>query len=287
MGLVQSDNSYETGKNVWKALQEQMEEGRGFLTAVSVSFLKFIKKYILSLLLSGILFSGVALIIYFLKPEVYTAEMTVTYEHHRKKIYADMLEKLNELIAADQYESLSRLLNMPEQEVKMLKAVSTLNILEEPLPENEGTGKFPFYIEVKVKDPAILSDLETSIVNYLNGTKFTQKRLKYRLKKSRKELAFLEKRMAMVDSLRKLIDMKEEGKDNNTLTHMELLEKELTLFDRIQKAKRNIAFNENIVVLDGFIPSGRQNDKGIMGWLVLGFSGGLILRLLFLAFKRR
>ncbi|MBS3770358.1 MAG: hypothetical protein KGY69_08885 [Bacteroidales bacterium] len=50
---------------------------------------------------------------------------------------------------------------------------------------------------------------------------------------------------------------------------------------------RNIAFNENIVVLDGFIPSGRQNDKGMMGWLVLGFSGGLILLLLSLAFKRR
>jgi hypothetical protein len=45
MGLVQSDNSYENGKKVWQALQEQMEEGRGFLSAIAASLLNFIGKY--------------------------------------------------------------------------------------------------------------------------------------------------------------------------------------------------------------------------------------------------
>ena len=286
MNADQTNNPYQNGKKVWQALLNQMEEGRGFLSGMFTSFKNFLKKYFLSFLLFGIIFGGLGIGVFFLKPKTYTAEMTVSYVHYEKKIYADMLGKLNDLIKADQLSGLSSLLDLPEDKVRSIVSVSASNIRREPLLEDLSTDKIPFYIIVKVKDPEILTDLQLALVNYLNGTEFIRERQQYMLEKSKQELAFLEKRLALVDSLSKIIVIKNEGfKENDAITRMELLEETLTIYNRMQEVKGNIAFNKNIEVLDGFIPSGRESEKDWMHWFMYGFLGGVLLRLLLLVFK--
>ncbi len=286
MNSDQTNNSYNTGRKVWEALLSQMEEGRGFLAGMFSSFRDFLKKYFVSFLLFGIIFGALASGAFFIKPKSYMAEMTVSYVHYEKKIYADMLEKLNDLIEADQMKGLSRLLDMPPEEVSKIQSVSALNIRREPLLEDLSTEKIPFYISAKVEDPNILPDLQNALVNYLNGTEFILERQKYMLEKSKAELAFLEQRMAIVDSLSNMLIIKEEGlKENDAITRMDLLEETLTLYNRMQEVKGNIAFNKNIEVLDGFIPTGRQSDQGWKHWFMYGFLGGIVFRIFLLLFK--
>ncbi len=60
----------------------QMAEGGGFLSAMFKSFRHFIRKNVLWMLLFGILGAAVAAGYWFLKPQMYQAEVTVSYVHY-------------------------------------------------------------------------------------------------------------------------------------------------------------------------------------------------------------
>jgi len=123
--------------------------------------------------------------------------------------------------------------------------------------------------------------LQPSLVNYLNNTPFIQDRLNYMLKKSKEDLVFLEKRLAVADSLSSMLIIRKEGiNDEKTITRMELLQEALTLHDRIQQVKGSMEFNLNIEVLDGFIPSDNPAGRGLKNYIIYGFLAGLGLRFL-------
>jgi hypothetical protein len=190
------------------------------------------------------------------------------------------------LIKAGDYGSLSDLLDLPEADVKELSSITSLNIRREPLVEDLSVEKIPFYIVVKVEDPTVLPKLQASMVEYLNGTEFIQERMAYMLEKSKEELKFLEHRLTIVDSLSQRLIIKDaDFNDKEVVTRMELLEETLTVYTKLQAVKGNIAFNKNMEILDGFIPSGRKDGKGLSHWLLYGFVAGIGLRFLALIFK--
>ncbi len=279
-------NARQTGEKVWQAIQYQLSEGRGFLSAMFDSFKSFLRKQILYLILFGIVGAAVGAGIWFLKPKVYEAEMTVSYNHYEKKIYADMLVKLNKLIESKSYASLSDLLSIPESDAEKLKGVKGLNIKREELTEDLSTEKVPFYIVVKVTDLSVLSELEDALVRYLDGTEFIQTRLAYMKEKSERELAFLENRLHTVDSLSNLLILQEGNLLNEKrVTRMELLQETLALYERIQSVKGSLAFNLNIEVLDGFIANEEPSGKRLPFWVLYGFVAGVLFWLVVLLFR--
>jgi hypothetical protein len=286
MDPEQLNQSRETGKKVWEALQSQMAEGNGFLAAMILSFRRFVRKNILSFILYGIIAAAVATGLYFLKPRVYEAEMTVAYVHYEKKIYADMLRKLDMLVKSGDYATLGNLLGLPEPSARQIRSVAGYNIRNEDLTKDLSTEKIPFYIRVGVRDLDVLEPLQAGLVSYLNNTPFIQDRLEYMLDKSRNDLAFMERRLAVVDSLSSLLIIRKEGiNDEKAITRMELLQEALTLHDRIQQVKGSMKFNLNIEVLDRFIPSENPEGKSLKFFLVYGFLAGLALRLLVIMFR--
>ncbi len=279
-------NARQTGEKVWQAIQYQLSEGRGFLSAMFDSFKSFLRKQILYLILFGIVGAAVGAGIWFLNPKVYEAEMTVSYNHYEKKIYADMLVKLNKLIESKSYASLSDLLSIPESDAEKLKGVKGLNIKREELTEDLSTEKVPFYIVVKVTDLSVLSKLEDALVRYLDGTEFIQTRLAYMKEKSERELAFLENRLHTVDSLSNLLILQEGNLLNEKrVTRMELLQETLALYERIQSVKGSLAFNLNIEVLDGFIANEEPSGKRLPFWVLYGFVAGVLFWLVVLLFR--
>ena len=118
MKTEDNSNSYETGSKVWEALASQFEEGRGFLGGALNSLRRYVRKHFLSYLLFGIVCGAIAAGAWFLKPQLSEASMTVSYVHYEKKIYADMLEKLNQLIRSGDYPLLSEYLDIPVESVK-------------------------------------------------------------------------------------------------------------------------------------------------------------------------
>lgn len=287
METENNKNSYENGNRTWQAIQSQFEEGRGFLGGILASLKKYVRKYFLSYVLFGLVFALIGGAVIFVKPKLYEANMTVSYVHYEKKIYADMLEKLNLLIQAGKFNTLSELLELPEQSVKSIKSITGYNIRNEELVDDLGVEKIPFYITIRVSDPEIITPLETSLLDYLNNTEFIQERLKYMKKRSLDELAFLEKRLAVVDSLSGILLINENDlNDEKAITRMELLEEAMTIFNRIQEVKGSLVFNLNLEVLDGFIAPGRIVSKGIKHWLLYGFLFGLALRWVLIVFKK-
>lgn len=280
------DKSRQSGEKVWYAIQNQVAEGGGFISAMFGSFKNFVKKYFFSFLLFGIIGGLVAAGIWFVKPKIYEAEMTVSYVHYEKKIYADMLEKLDMLIESKSYKSLSQLLGLPEETVSKLRGIKGYNIRNEDLIDDLSTEKIPFYITVEVTDILVLDVLQAAIVNYLDGSEFIQDRLSYMQQKAEDELRFLEHRLAMVDSLGRFLILQEDKMlSEKTVSRMELLEETMAIYSKIQDVKGSLAFNMNIEVLDGFIANEKPSGKSMIFWIIYGFLIGVGLRFLVLIFK--
>ena len=282
----QLNNSREAGMKVWESLQSQLAEGNGFLAAVFRSFRQFVRRNILSFLVYGAVAALIATGAWFIKPKVYDAEMTVSYVHYEKKIYADMLRKLDMIIKSGDYKSLADLLDLPVEEARQIRSIAGYNIRNEDLTGDLSTEKVPFYIKVRVKDIQVLRSLQPALVNYLNNTPFIQDRLNYMLTKSKSDLAFLERRLAIVDSLSSQLIIRKEGiNDEKAITRMELLQEALTLHDRIQQVKGSMEFNLNIEVLDGFVPSENAEGGNLVVYIVYGFLAGVALRFLVMIFR--
>jgi len=286
---MQSDQyqkSRDTGKNVWEAFVNQVAEGGGFLHAMFQSFRSFIRKNILFILVFGVVFGAASAGYWFVKPQVYEAEMTVSYVHYEKKIYADMLAKLNRLVSSGDFTKLSKMLDMPEESVRNIHSITGFNIRKEPLVDDLSTEKVPFYIVVNITQLDILQPLETALVKYLNGTKFIQGRLNFMRKKATKELEFLDQRLAIADSLSKLMVLKpESANDEKTITRMELLGETMTIYSRIQDVQGLLEFNVNIEILDGFVATKQPVGKGLTTYILYGFLVGIGLRFLVLIFR--
>ena len=278
MNQDQLNSSKETGRKVWEALQAQMAEGNGFLAAMLRSFRLYVRRNALWYLLFGIGAALLAAGLWYIRPKAYEAEMTVSYVHYEKKIYADMLGKLDLLVQSGSEEKLSELLKLPEDMCRKIRSVAGYNIRSEDLTADLSTEKIPFYIRVRVSDLDVLEPPQPALVNYLNNTPFIQDRLRYMLKKSQQDLEFLEHRLAVVDSLSSLLIIRKEGiNDEKALTRMELLQEALTLHDRIQQVKGSMEFNLNIEVLDGFVPSNTPAGNSLKYFIIYGFLAGIAL----------
>ena len=281
MNPDQLNDSRETGKKVWESLLLQMAEGNGFLSAMFKTFRQFVRKNILSFLIFGLLAAAIAAGLWLLRPKFYEAEMTVSYVHYEKKIYADMLHKLDMLIQSGDEAEVAEVLKLPVETVSGIRSVAGLNIRNEDLTADLSTEKIPFNIKVSVTELKVLKPLQPALVGYLNNTSFIQDRLNYMLRKSQHDLVFLERRLAVVDSLSSLLIIRKEGiNDEKAITRMELLQEALALHDRIQQVKGSMEFNQKIEVLDGFIPSENPAGSSLKMYLVYGFLAGLALRLL-------
>ena len=275
-----------SGEKVWMTIRNQLAEGRGFLGAMFTSFKAFLRKQLLFLVLFGVLGAAAGAGIWYALPKVYEAEMTVSYNHYEKKIYADMLEKLDRLVENKSFSTLSKLLALPIESVEKIRGVKGLNIRREDLADDLSTQKVPFYVVVGVTDLDILDGLEPALVDYMNGTDFIQDRLAYMKEKSEADLLFLENRLQMVDSLSKLLILQDDNLLNEKqVTRLELLQEAMTLHNKIQEVKGSLKFNLNIEVLDGFVANEMPSGKGMLFWMVYGFLAGVLLWLVILLFR--
>ena len=280
------DEARAGGEKVWQAFQSQLAEAGGFLNAMFRTLLHFLRRYLLSLLIFAIIGGFIGAGIWYFTPKYYIADMTVSYVHYEKKIYADMLDKLNKLIESEDQSLLSGLLEMPVEDVSLIKTVKGLNIRREPLIDDLSTEKVPFYIEAVVSDPGILEILEPALVNYLNRTDFIQERLAYMERKSEDELRFLGHRLAIADSLSRLYIIRNEGmNDEKTITRKELLEETMQIYARIQEIRGLLKFNVNIEVLDGFVATSSTHGRGLLAMIFYGLVIGMAVRIFLLAFK--
>lgn len=278
--------SKEEGRRTWKALQNQWGEAMGFFGAMFSSLLLFIKKQALGIIIFAIIFGAIGGGYAWIKKEVYHSEMTVSYAQLEKKIYGDMLFKLNQLLESKQYESLAILLDMNLNQVKQIHSIYSRNIHNEPLVNDISVEKVPFYIVVDVYDPNILPELQESLVNYISASDFVNERLKLNERNYENEIIHMKNQMIYMDSLKIMLLRDCSNLDADAVVNLKTLNKDQNeIFGRIRDLEAALQFNKNIEIMDGFIAQEIPLSKIFLRYILLWMIIGIGLRIVWLIIK--
>lgn len=281
-------DSKEEGRKVWAAFSSQVGEGVGFFGAIMMSTITFFKKHLVFLLIFGLMGGALGGIYAAFKKRVVVAEMTVSYAQLEKKIYADMLFKLDELLGSKQYGVLSKLLGLSEDQVKMIRKIDSKNINNEPLIKDISTQKVPFYIVVEVYDASILPDLQNALVKYINEPPFVKSRLRLNEQNYKNELSLLQMQLQYMDSLKVILikSLKDPNEGASAIGSLNNLNKgQNEIFSRIRDLQGALQFNQNIEVMDGFVGHQVPIMQLYLPLILIGFALGMGVRLLWIIFR--
>jgi hypothetical protein len=284
--LQEYRDAKQEGKKVWAALHSQMGEGAGFFSAMFASFRQFMRRQAAGLLFFGIVFATLGGLYAFLQKRTIRAEMTVSYAQLEKKIYADMLVKLDQLRGSGQYQALASVLGLKEEQVRQIHSIDSRNIHYEPLVKDVSTTKVPFYIVVEVYDAAVLPDLQQALVKYINEPPFVKARLKLTEQNYLDEIALVRQQLNYMDSLKSYLLANLRNSDAGAVANLNNLNKSQNdLFTRIRDLRGALQFNQNIEVMDGFVGHEVPWTKRYFPLLLIGFALGVGLRLVWIAFR--
>jgi hypothetical protein len=275
------------GRKVWFALEKQWAEAMGFFGAMLYSLIWTIKKHLVGLILFAIIFGAIGGALSFVKKQVYYSEMTVSYAQLEKKIYGDMLFKLNQLVSSKQYESLAKLLKLDVNQVSKIHSIDSKNIHNQPLVNDISVEKVPFYITVEVYNQEVLKELQKALVNYLSVSGFVHERLLLNERNYTNEIIHMKNQMIYMDSLKVLLLRDCSNLDADAVINLEKLNKEQNgIFGRIRDLEAALQFNKNIEVMDGFIAQKIPFSKIVMKYILLGMITGICIRIFLLIIKQ-
>jgi multidrug efflux pump subunit AcrB len=278
--------SKEEGKRTWSALENQWAEAVGFFSAMFQSFIRVFKKQFLGFLLFAVVFGAGGGLYAWFKKDVFHSQMTVSYSQLEKKIYGDMLFKLNQLVENKQVQELSDLLKMSDEQIMEIKSIRGFNIHNQELTSDLSVEKVPFYIEVEVYNPNILKELEEALVHYISQSDFVYERLKLNERNYKKEIDHLKNQLIYMDSLKVLLMSNCADLDGDVVENLNTLnESQNVIFGKIRDFESALQFNMNIEVMDGFIAQHQSKSKQLIFYGLLGMAIGVGLRLLYLIFR--
>lgn len=180
----------------------------GFLSAF-LSFVKQLVLYILAsvkkyLLLAVLIFSVITAsgyMYWFTQKPYYETEMVCAFNNLTKKVYGEMLLKLDLLLQSGSYPALAQTLQIPVADAQKIVAVQAKNIAGSPLHEDVTTDQSPMYISVKTTDKDILKPLQYSLLKYLNSSPYRQRRNKMEMEVIGTRMKFLNRDMHQADSI--------------------------------------------------------------------------------------
>lgn len=266
------------------------EDMQGFLG----EFFIFIARIIRFILLSLRRFFIPALIVFLLiasggflywrshKP-VYETEMVCQFNNLSKKVYGDMLLKLDLLIQSQSWHTLAEALQMPEEQVAKITSLQGLNMQGSQLHEDVTSYRDPLYIKVKATDKAVFAPLEKSILDYLNTNS------PYRLLRNEMELASINQKIRYLDRNLGLSDTvllayssflhniklaKNTTAGFSNVSHLLNYKNELE-DKRIQNAWRIHELDQSVEILHGFLPPDKP-ERGRSKILIAGLALGLV-----------
>ncbi len=215
----------------------------------------------------------------------YQGSATITYITLNKKLYGEMLDKLNDLVHSNSYKALSAELKMPEADCAKILDLEGLNVAGSKLSEDITEVRQPFYVKVKLSDRNIAPILLASLKNYLNGNPFGKDLVEKDILKIRRRILFLGSELRKIDSLKALpVYSVQPGVIN------ELFKKSEDIF--IEKSDLEVALSnyEGVIIMDKFVladqPTTPSYPKIMLKYMLLALLLGIISSLFIHSIKR-
>lgn len=209
----------------------------------------------------------------------YKASFTIAYDELFRKIYGDRIGKINSLVQRNEYTKVAYILHTNVEIVKSLQSVEGKNILGDNLSKDLNTDNVPFIVTIVVKDSSTIIKLQDAIVGFLEtGNEFLQARKAVRLKETNEELTFINRQMAVIDSLNShgITKVFEVNKDDKEKSAGSLFEFGYQLYKRKQELLRKERMPSSLFVVDDAIVSVKAGVPMVIA-IAIGFVAGLIL----------
>ncbi len=208
-----------------------------------------------------VVISGTMIFLNSRKSDTYHASFTVVYEELVRKVYGDRLLKLNTLLI-DNKTKAGSLLGLDDGAIKSLKAIEGTNILGEDLSEDMNTDRIPFIVNIYVTDTTYIPAIQKGIVNFLeNGNSFLIDKRELKIKETEEELAFIEKQLQMMDSLKRKYDTRSSSKEAEKSPISSLYQLSYDLYKKKQALVKQREMPLNIYVIDdAIVPVSSKNS---------------------------
>lgn len=202
----------------------------------------------------------------------YSASFTVVYEELVRKVYGDRLEKLDLLLQNNKPKA-QQILGLNGAAITSLKEISATNILGEDLSKDMNTDKIPFIVYINITDTAYLASIQKSIISYLeNGNSYLIDKRKLRLKEIQNELAFIDRQLNMMDTLKSKMYYSTSKTDKSTEGNGTVYEVSYELYKKRQELTKKLDMPMNLYVIDDAIVPVKNNKP----YAVILFAGMFI-----------
>ncbi len=157
------------------------------------------------LLLSSGLVLGLLLGYYYYYNKSRQFEVSMIAESSNLNIgtIAEMVKNLNSLISTQSYQSLSRDLQMNENEARQIGLIAALG-MDNELLEKDTSTRFhrPFKIVANISNTELTAKLQMSLANYFNNKVNIKRMSDDQVRIYKERLAFIDKELAKIDSLK-------------------------------------------------------------------------------------
>ena len=253
---------------------------RQLLRAAIGGVWQLIRRNIVLVLVLSVGLGGMLGYMQYISKPVYATGMTVAFKLLNKKMYADMLGKLNALAREKNFELLGASLGISVEQAETIGSIQTFNMRGDDLALDLANDSEPITIAVETTDSELLPVLRDGIIRYLNASPFVQEQIALQNTTLDAKLEHFGVQRAWIDSVKAVYTRSLEGNsDAPSLSLSELLARSNEVFSSIEELETAKMLNRNIIVMHDFSPTLKDPTsspvkKGIVGAVI-----GLVLAL--------
>ena len=250
-----------------------------------LSFIKRTLRYVLvsvkeNIVIGLIVFVSICAIgIYYLRSKTcYESNMLCSVNNLPKKVYGEIIYKLNLQFQSKSYKQLNKELKIPEDQLASVIDIEAKNIVGAPLQDDFSIDKLPFYIYVRANDNSIFPVLQESLLLCLNDLSYQSLRREVEENRIKKKMDFLGHDMQQVDSIIKeytyfMKNVKTISDSSDIFSGIEsVFSLKGKMEDEFLKEGSAINFLKSVELIHGFMPTDKPIKKENKIWIVIMLS---------------
>jgi hypothetical protein len=257
----------------FKDFKKQAEQLRVFIRMIAGLLWRSIRRYaiVYLLLLAGFLAFGYY---QYKAQKSFTAKASYIYSELPKKIYGEMMDKLQDMVKSGSYNQVARSLNMPPGQVRAINDISAQNIYGSRLSEDVTEDNKTFYITVSADNNTVFDTLQPAIENYLNSNVLAVQTMTRKRTILEQKIAYLKTELVLLDSLKKAYTQSL-SKSSAVVSATTNPFNPVELYEKSEKINHDIADMESLLVnykavqvQDSFLVRESPYQKSLPSYLV-------------------
>lgn len=172
-------------------------------------------------------------------------------------------------------------------------------VIEQVISRIEIENRHAFEFTVRTYNPTVIKPLQEALVNYFRNNEYIKKRIEINKTTTTEKKEKLERELPKLDSLKRVIyanyknmsEQNRQGSNNVILSDqaitnpIEIYNRDLTLFDEILSAQRQLFLQPDFEVIDGFTEFSEPSSASTAKIIVIAMAIGFVLSYLIVGFR--